>query len=105
MFFNRALAQYFAELTKELLVSQEKSKANIKSEFRISIYGRSASEWNSLADFVGAHNLWSDTNRYLIQIPRLYSAWKASKSVANVGQMMVSEENSVCFLPQNFLAG
>lgn len=68
--------RYFAELTKEIMEGYH--DANVKSEFRLSIYGRSASEWKSLAQWVDAHDLYGSVNRFLIQIPRLYDVWHRS---------------------------
>ena len=57
--------QYFAELTKSLLDYQETDNcSNIKSEYRLSIYGRKPGEWGKLAKWVVQHKLLSDTNRY-----------------------------------------
>ena len=81
--------QYFAELTKELLLSQESpSSNNIKSEFRISIYGRRRDEWNALAEFVVTHNLFSESNRFLVQIPRLYDMWRKQNAIKSMSEML-----------------
>jgi len=41
------------------------------AEFRLSIYGRSADEWDKLAQWAVKHSVYSDNVRWLIQIPRL----------------------------------
>lgn len=39
--------------------------------FRLSIYGRKKSEWDDLAKWALMNNVYSDTVRWVIQIPRL----------------------------------
>lgn len=81
--------KYFAELTRDLLRMQEAdSSCNIKSEFRLSIYGRNVNEFPLLAEWVDMYDLYSDTNRYLIQIPRLYDVFRASKSIASFAELL-----------------
>lgn len=41
------------------------------AELRLSIYGRKMDEWDNLAKWAVAHNVYSDNIRWLIQIPRL----------------------------------
>jgi AMP deaminase len=41
------------------------------AEYRLSIYGRSANEWDKLANWAVVHGVYSDNVRWLIQIPRL----------------------------------
>ena len=41
------------------------------AEYRLSIYGRSASEWDKLAMWAVNHHVYSDNVRWLIQVPRL----------------------------------
>src|SRR5207244_314373 len=61
---------YLAEITKELIYDLEINKYQAV-EWRLSIYGGSADEWNKLADWVLDHDLFSDNVRWMIQIPRL----------------------------------
>lgn len=57
---------------KELFDDLEESKYQ-NAEFRISIYGRTISEWDSLAKWITSHKLYSDNNRWLIQVHRRLS--------------------------------
>lgn len=41
------------------------------AEYRLSIYGRSASEWDKLAKWAVNHHVYCDNVRWLIQVPRL----------------------------------
>jgi len=41
------------------------------AEYRLSIYGQSADEWDKLATWAVNHCVYSDNVRWLIQIPRL----------------------------------
>ena len=53
-----------------------------KAEYRISVYGRKKQEWDQLADWVVDHKLYSQHNRWLIQIPRLYGMYHDSRILA-----------------------
>lgn len=76
---NLVKGRYLAELTKELAEEMEASKYQC-TEWRISIYGRNSNEWNKLSHWVIDNELYSDNNRWLIQIPRLFSIYKANKT-------------------------
>jgi len=41
------------------------------AEYRLSVYGRSADEWSSLAAWAVQNSVYSDNVRWLVQIPRL----------------------------------
>jgi AMP deaminase len=41
-----------------------------------------------LADWVDTYNLYSETNRYLIQVPRLYDTWKSLGSVKSFADVL-----------------
>ena len=41
------------------------------AELRISIYGRSKSEWDKLSNWALEHDMFCDNVRWLIQIPRI----------------------------------
>lgn len=69
---------YFSEVISDL----ESSKYQM-AEYRISIYGRSKSEWDKLAKWVVNNKLFSPNVRWLIQIPRLYDIYKGSSLVIN----------------------
>lgn len=42
-----------------------------QAELRLSIYGRKSTEWDDLAKWAVTNNVYSDTVRWIIQIPRL----------------------------------
>ncbi|CAO3689884.1 unnamed protein product [Umbelopsis vinacea] len=79
---NYIEGRYLAELTKEVISDLESSKYQM-AEYRISIYGRSKSEWDKLAKWVVNNKLFSPNVRWLIQIPRLYDIYKGSSLVIN----------------------
>ena len=89
---SRAVAgRYFGELTRQLLDRAERkyNASQTTTELRISIYGIDGDEWAKLAAWVltpwlGAEGrpprpLLSHTNRWIIQIPRLYSLFRGKR--------------------------
>ena len=82
---NYIKGRYLAEITKEVISDLESSKYQFV-EWRVSIYGRSIDEWDKLAAWVIDNKLVSHNVRWLIQIPRLFSMYKAN------GQMDTFEE-------------
>uniref|UniRef100_A0AC35TGL2 AMP deaminase n=1 Tax=Rhabditophanes sp. KR3021 TaxID=114890 RepID=A0AC35TGL2_9BILA len=84
---NYVKGKYFAEVLKEVFTDLEDSKyQNI--EPRISIYGRSKSEWTVLANWAISHDVWSTNSRFLIQIPRLYDIYKEKNMIKNFEQLL-----------------
>ncbi|BEJ16660.1 hypothetical protein CspHIS471_0600610 [Cutaneotrichosporon sp. HIS471] len=79
---NLLKGTYLAELTTELIADLEQSKYQ-NSEWRVSIYGRKADEWDKLAKWVVDNKLVSHNVRWLIQVPRLYEVFKAGGLVNN----------------------
>jgi len=69
-----------AELTKEVMTDLEQSKYQ-NCEWRLSIYGRSLDEWDKLAKWIVNNKLFSHNVRWLIQVPRLYTVYKANGSI------------------------
>lgn len=65
----------------------EQSKYQM-AEYRISIYGRAENEWDKLAAWVVDNKLFSPNVRWLIQVPRLYNVYKATKTVENFEQVI-----------------
>ncbi|CAI2337749.1 unnamed protein product [Caenorhabditis sp. 36 PRJEB53466] len=84
---NYVGGKYFADLLKEVLSDLEDSKYQ-HSEPRLSIYGRSKSEWDNLAKWALTHDVWSPNARWLIQIPRLYDVYRAKNMVKNFDDML-----------------
>mmetsp|Transcript_13184 Transcript_13184/g.48068 ORF Transcript_13184/g.48068 Transcript_13184/m.48068 type:complete len:866 (-) Transcript_13184:123-2720(-) len=84
---NYIAGRFLAELTKEVFSDLEASKYQM-AEYRISIYGRDSSEWDTLATWVCGHKLQSDNVRWLIQIPRLFNVYKANGDIENFEDMI-----------------
>lgn len=87
---NHIKGRYLAEVTKEVFEDLHATKYQM-AEYRISIYGRSRGEWDKLAKWVVHNKLFSDNVRWLIQIPRLYEVFKASRSVNCFVEVLQSE--------------
>lgn len=87
---NYIQGKYFAELTREIFDKLEQAKF-IKSEFRVSIYGRSTKEWTDLASWVLDNKLFSETNRWLIQVPRIYDVLKKGNAIQSFGDLLRSK--------------
>lgn len=70
------------------------------SEPRLSIYGRSISEWDRLAKWAVNCKVYSDNVRWLIQIPRLFDVYRSNNMMQSfeVGIWRIS----FAFLKQNF---
>jgi AMP deaminase len=88
---NFIKGRYLAELTKEVISDLEASKYQMV-EYRVSIYGRSKTEWDKLASWILDNSLFSHNVRWLIQIPRLYNVYKQSGVVQTFQDML----NSTC---------
>ncbi|KAG7878083.1 hypothetical protein KL937_004231 [Ogataea polymorpha] len=86
---NYIKGRYLAELTREVFDDLESSKYQM-AEYRISIYGRSADEWDKLAAWVVDHKLFSHNVRWLIQIPRLYDVYKKGGIVENYQDLVLN---------------
>ncbi len=86
---NYIQGRYLAEITKEVIADLESSKYQMV-EWRISIYGRAIDEWDKLAAWVVDNKLISHNVRWLIQIPRLYSAYKAAGRMSNFEHVIVN---------------
>lgn len=79
--------RYLAELTKEVMAQLEESKYQMV-EWRISIYGRKASEWEGLANWFYMNRLAHRNVRWLIQIPRLFHVYKKGGELRSFAQML-----------------
>jgi len=76
---NYIEGQYLAEITKEVFDHYAISKSQFY-EPRISIYGKNPGEWKKLANWFDKYEIYHPQVRWLIQIPRLYEAYKKSRS-------------------------
>ncbi|XP_034031741.1 AMP deaminase 3b isoform X2 [Thalassophryne amazonica] len=84
---NYIKGEYFARLIKEVAHELEESKYQY-TEPRLSIYGRSPSEWESLATWFIEQQVHSPNMRWIIQIPRIYDIFKLKKILPNFDKML-----------------
>lgn len=76
-FDNLIEGRFLAEITRELMSDLSESKYQ-HAEYRVSIYGRKPTEWGTLAKWACTYDLFHDNVRWLIQIPRLWSVFRAA---------------------------
>ena len=79
--------RYLAECSREVFDDLEVHKYSL-AEYRISIYGRSRTEWHKLAKWWRTNKLQSPNVRWLIQVPRIYSVWKKIGMVGSFADML-----------------
>ncbi|XP_012728493.2 AMP deaminase 3 isoform X2 [Fundulus heteroclitus] len=84
---NYINGEYFALIIKEVAADLEESKYQ-HAEPRLSIYGRSPEEWDSLARWFIQHKVHSPNMRWMIQVPRIYDIFKSKKVVPNFSKML-----------------
>ena len=84
---NLIRGRFLAELTREVLSDLETNKYQ-HAEYRISVYGRKATEWDTLAAWVCNHGLYSENCVWLIQLPRLYSVYKENGTIHNFQDLL-----------------
>ncbi|XP_076800140.1 AMP deaminase 2-like isoform X2 [Clavelina lepadiformis] len=84
---NRAGGKFFAHVIREVMDDLEESKYQ-QAELRLSVYGRSPSEWEKLAQWAVSHEVYSDNVRWLIQIPRLFDIYRSKGSLDNFAQLL-----------------
>ncbi|XP_054889119.1 AMP deaminase 3-like isoform X2 [Poeciliopsis prolifica] len=84
---NYIKGEYFARLVKEVAGELEESKYQY-AEPRLSIYGRSPSEWENLATWFIQQKVHSPNMRWMIQVPRIYDIFKSKKLVPNFAKML-----------------
>ncbi|XP_041839552.1 AMP deaminase 3 isoform X2 [Melanotaenia boesemani] len=84
---NYINGEYFARIIKEVAHDLEESKYQ-HAEPRLSIYGRSPEEWESLSKWFIHHKVHSPNMRWIIQIPRIYDIFKSKKLVPNFAKML-----------------
>ncbi|XP_033823902.2 AMP deaminase 3b isoform X2 [Periophthalmus magnuspinnatus] len=84
---NYINGEYFARLIKEVAQELEESKYQ-HAEPRLSVYGRTPKEWNSLSTWFIQHKVHSPNMRWMIQIPRIYDIFRSKKLVPNFAKML-----------------
>ena len=80
---NHCDGRYFAKLLKEVLSDLAESKYQ-NAELRLSIYGRHRDEWDRLARWALRHQVYSDNNRWMIQMPRLYDVFRSKSGTSGI---------------------
>ncbi|XP_040193573.1 AMP deaminase 2 isoform X3 [Rana temporaria] len=84
---NKVSGKYFAHIIKEVMSDLEESKYQ-NAELRLSIYGRSRKEWDSLAYWAVSHKVHSNNVRWLVQVPRLFDVFRSKKQVNNFQEIL-----------------
>ncbi|ETN37127.1 AMP deaminase [Cyphellophora europaea CBS 101466] len=84
---NFIKGRYLAEITREVISDLEASKYQMV-EWRISVYGRSIHEWDTLAAWVVDNKLFSHNIRWLVQIPRLFGLYKAMGTMETYDELL-----------------
>ncbi|XP_075052400.1 AMP deaminase 1 isoform X2 [Mixophyes fleayi] len=79
--------EYFATIIKEVGSDLEDAKYQY-AEPRLSIYGRSPSEWTNLARWFNKQKVYSPNMKWMIQVPRIYDIFRAQKFVPHFGKML-----------------
>lgn len=79
--------RYLAELTRDRLSSLEKVRT-VHTEYRVSIYGGSSSEWDDLSRWMVTYDLFSPANRWMIQVPRIYRVLRRIGKVTNFAEVL-----------------
>uniref|UniRef100_A0A673J7N7 AMP deaminase n=1 Tax=Sinocyclocheilus rhinocerous TaxID=307959 RepID=A0A673J7N7_9TELE len=74
-------------LCQEVAHDLEESKYQ-HAEPRLSIYGRSPEEWESLSHWFIQHKVYSPNMRWIIQVPRIYDIFKSRKLIPNFAKML-----------------
>jgi len=80
-------------VTQQVFEDLESNKYQF-AEYRLSIYGAKRDEWNALSEWVVDHKLFSSNVRWMIQVPRLYSIYKASGQINNFAEMLKSQKDN-----------
>lgn len=86
---NVMCGRYFAELIKKVFRRQAEDR-NTFSEYRLSIYGRCREEWGRLAHWVVQHRMVHSTNRWMVQVPRLYHIYRKAGIISSFGELLAN---------------
>ncbi|KAM3715947.1 AMP deaminase [Dirofilaria immitis] len=85
--YDMSLSCWIFAFHLEVLSDLEDSKYQ-HAEPRLSIYGHNKEEWDKLAKWAIANDVYSVNARWLIQIPRLYDVYRSKKMVKNFDEML-----------------
>lgn len=84
---NDINGKHFGHIIKEVMSDLEESKYQ-NAELRLSVYGKSADEWDKLASWAVEHNVHSENVRWLVQVPRLYDIYKNNNILENFSVLL-----------------
>ncbi|XP_023680290.2 AMP deaminase 3-like isoform X2 [Paramormyrops kingsleyae] len=84
---NYMNGEYFARMIKEVARDLEESRYHY-AEPRLSIYGRSPSEWQSLSRWFIQQKMYSPNMRWIIQVPRIYDIFRVKNLIPNFAKML-----------------
>jgi len=84
---NLINGRYLAEITQQVFKDLEENKY-VLVEPRLSVYGKLRSEWEDLGRWYCTNRLASPNVRWMIQIPRLYSAYKSSGLISSFQELL-----------------
>jgi len=84
---NQVQGKFFAEILKEVMADLEESKYQF-AEFRLSIYGKNINEWDQLAKWAVDHQVHSEQQRWLIQVPRLYDIFRNHSLISSFNDLI-----------------
>ena len=84
---NYVGGRYFGRIIKEVFSDLDEAKYQ-NLELRLSVYGRSPSEWDKLAQWAISNDVYSDNNVWLIQVPRLYDIYRSNNSVKSFQEIL-----------------
>jgi len=84
---NLVNGKYYAGLIKKVMAYLDEQKY-LKLELRVSIYGRSTNEWDTLANWFVDYNMQHPHITWMIQVPRLYNIFKKKNVVTSMSDWL-----------------
>ncbi|CAD8192226.1 unnamed protein product [Paramecium octaurelia] len=82
---NYIKGKYIAEITQDMIKNMDR---HTYAEWRITIYGKSSSEWRKKAQWLIKNKLQHPNIRWIIQLPRLYSVYRKSGELNSFQDMI-----------------
>eukprot|EP00760_Papus_ankaliazontas_P020595 PhM_4_TR18466/c0_g1_i1/m.77161/K01490/AMPD; AMP deaminase len=84
---NAIQGRFFSELTKQIF-RKNQDDGYIFTEFRLSVYGRKRSEWHGLAKWSATFGMNSATNKWMVQVPRIYHVYRKAGEIQSFGELI-----------------
>ncbi|KNH09620.1 AMP deaminase [Perkinsela sp. CCAP 1560/4] len=84
---NDMNGRYLADIVKRVFQRNMRDSYTF-TEFRVSIYGRQHDEWKMLALWFTGNEMASITNKFLIQVPRIYHVYRKRGEVKSFGEFL-----------------